>query len=164
MNNDAEPNKGNATPTASDNVNASLKRRYAAERRFRRFGAFAVVLGLIFVAGLFGDIVSKGYTAFQQTYIQLPICFDAKLITGEGPAGCANEPLQLSEEALAFDRLSRANYRKLIRKALRERFPEVSGRLEKRALYRLISPGARFALREMVLEDPSLLGQRIDLW
>jgi phosphate transport system permease protein len=43
-----------------------------------------VVLGLLFVAILFLDIVAKGYTAFQQTYIHVPIHFDAATIDPEG--------------------------------------------------------------------------------
>ena len=56
-------------------VRASLPRRYAAERRFRYAGVTAVILGMLFVVVLFVDIISKGYTAFQQTYIKLPVAF-----------------------------------------------------------------------------------------
>jgi phosphate transport system permease protein len=47
-----------------DIVNAGLKRRYAAERRFRMLGLGAVILGPLFVVLLFADIIGKGYTAF----------------------------------------------------------------------------------------------------
>ncbi|MET0084792.1 MAG: DUF3333 domain-containing protein, partial [Sedimenticola sp.] len=36
-----------------DLVNASLKKRYARERRFRRVGFGAVLMGLLFVSFLF---------------------------------------------------------------------------------------------------------------
>jgi len=143
------PGKAPARRTI-DIVNASLRRRYAAERRFRLLGMGAVTLGLLFVAILFVDIVGKGYTAFQQTYIQLPIRFEPAIID---PAGVR-----------ASDTLARADYRKLVRTALRERFPEVSGRRDKRALYRLISPGAPQQLREMVMADPGLIGTESDVW
>jgi phosphate transport system permease protein len=59
------------TPSSSvEAVRASLKRRYARERRFRLLGLLAVVLGLGFVALLLLSIVSKGWTAFTQTYIR----------------------------------------------------------------------------------------------
>ena len=67
-----------------DIVNASLKRRYAREARFRFIGASAVFLGLLFVVILFGDIVAKGYTAFQQTYIQVPVYFDPEVLDPDG--------------------------------------------------------------------------------
>jgi phosphate transport system permease protein len=43
-------------------------------------------------------------------------------------------------------------------------FPEVSGRSDRRALYSLVSQGADFQLRDRVLEDPSLIGQRVEIW
>jgi phosphate transport system permease protein len=133
-----------------DYVNAGLAKRYAAERRFRWLGVLAVTLGLLFVSLLFADIIVKGYTAFQQTYIQLPIYFDPDTLDPEG----AREPEQLA----------RANYTALIREALREAFPEVSGRREKRALYKLMSPGAYLPLREMIMADPSLIGSTQTIW
>ena len=83
------PGQAPATRRIIDIVNASLKRRYAQERRFRFLGAAAVTLGLLFVAVLFLDIVAKGYTAFQQTYIQVPIDFDAD---DPGPRRRAGSP------------------------------------------------------------------------
>ncbi|MCB2262529.1 MAG: phosphate ABC transporter permease PstA [Candidatus Thiosymbion ectosymbiont of Robbea hypermnestra] len=131
-------------------VNASLKRRHAAERRFRFLGVGAVALGLLFVAILFIDIVGKGYTAFQQTYIRLAIDFDPEIVD---PAGTRER-----------DALSQADYRKLVRDSLRERFPEVRGRRDKRALYKLVSPGAPQQLRKIVLADPGLIGAESEVW
>ncbi|MCG6863435.1 MAG: phosphate ABC transporter permease PstA [Chromatiaceae bacterium] len=133
-----------------DIVNASLKRRYAAEKRFRFLGMGAVVLGLLFVAILFADIIGKGYTAFEQTYIQLPIRFAPEVID---PAGSREQ-----------DTLARADYQKLVRNSLKAQFPEVSGRRDKRALYQLMSPGAPQQLREMVMADPGLIGTTADVW
>jgi phosphate transport system permease protein len=133
-----------------DIVNASLKRRYAKERRFRLVGLSAVVLGLLFVALLFADIVGKGYTAFQQTYIQLPVTFDASVIDPEG----TRNP----------ETLMRANYAALIRKAQREVFPEVTARRDTRALGSMISVGASTHLRDMVLADPDLIGTTKEVW
>ena len=68
-----------ARPRAIEKVNASLGRRYARERRFKAMGLGAVVLGLLFVSALFLDIVSKGYSAFVQTHIQLEVYFDPEV-------------------------------------------------------------------------------------
>ena len=135
---------------AIDTVKASLARRYAAERRFRFLGKAAVALGLLFVVILFVDIVAKGYTAFQQTHIRLPVAFDAEVLD---PAG-AREP----------DTLARADYQKLVRASLSAQFPEVQGRNDKRELYQLLSPGAPKQLRDRVLADPTLIGASHDLW
>ncbi|MGO4842724.1 DUF3333 domain-containing protein, partial [Rhizobiaceae sp. 2RAB30] len=50
-----------------------LKRRYAAERRFRIYGVLAVSVGLLFLAVMLFSIISKGYTAFWQTAVTLPV-------------------------------------------------------------------------------------------
>jgi phosphate transport system permease protein len=133
-----------------DHVNASLPRRYAAERRFRYLGMGAVILGLLFVLILFLDIVGKGYTAFLQTYIRLPVTFSEAVIDPQG----TRDP----------DAIAKANYLKLARDALRERFPEVTARREKRALYSLLSPGVPQQLQEMVMQDPGLIGTTHDVW
>ena len=89
---------------AIDRVNASLKRRYARERRFRRIGLGAVIMGLLFVSLLFVNIIGNGYTAFQQTYIQLNVEFSETL----DPDG-NRDPAVLStanSSALSADRAS----------------------------------------------------------
>ncbi|MCF8016860.1 MAG: phosphate ABC transporter permease PstA [Chromatiaceae bacterium] len=134
-------------------VEASLKRRYATERRFRLFGASAVVLGLSFVLILFVSIVSKGYTAFFQSYVELPVAFDAELIDPSG---------KLAEGGLDEIEIARqlrsVNFLKLARDALRAEFPEVTGRTQRRSLDALLSPGAPLQLRQMVTSDPAVIG------
>ncbi|MEA3275228.1 MAG: phosphate ABC transporter permease PstA [Pseudomonadota bacterium] len=151
MNNQASNASGGAPAKRTiDIVNASLKRRYAAEKRFRFLGVGAVILGLLFVAILFADIIGKGYTAFEQTYIQLPIDFSPEVI----------DPVGSRER----DTLSRANYQKLVRDALKAQFPKVTGRGDTRELYRLMSPGAPQQLRDMVMADTGLIGTTADVW
>ncbi len=125
-------------------VNAGLARRYARERRFRRLGLAAVVVGLSFVALLFVDIISKGATAFQQTYIRLPVTLDAQVIDPQG----SRDPAVLA----------RADYQGLVKAALRDAFPGVEGRTARRELYGLVSPVAPYLLRDQVLANPGLIG------
>jgi len=132
---------------AIDIVNASLKRRYARERRFRRFGLGAVILGLLFVSALFTDIISKGYSAFVQSHVELEVFFDPAVIDPEG---------RRDMEAIA-----RADFRKLAREPLAEIFPDVTSRSDKRALYGMLSSGVPFQLLEMVKKDPNLIGSRL---
>jgi len=140
-------------PTARrtiDIVNASLKRRYAREARFRFMGAAAVFLGLLFVGILFGDIVSKGYTAFAQTYIQVPVYFDPAMLDPDG----SRDPQTLAN----------ADYLGLVKASLRKQFPLVTGRPQQRELYALISAGAPQQLQAMVRQYPSVLGTTRDVW
>jgi phosphate transport system permease protein len=113
-------------------------------------GMGAVVLGLAFVAILFMDIIGKGYTAFQQTYIQLPINVAAEEIDRE----CLRKP----------GIPSCADYQKLIRDSLKERFPEVQGRRDLRELYQLVSPGAPQQLRELIAAHPEKIGTVAEVW
>ncbi len=110
----------------------------------------AVALGLLFVAVLFLDIVAKGYTAFEQTYIQLPIAFDPEVID---PDGSRNS-----------ETLADADYMVLIDNALLARFPEVTERSEQFALSAIVSVGAPYQLQRMVLADPGLIGTTRPVW
>jgi phosphate transport system permease protein len=131
-------------------IQASLKKRYARERRFQFYGKLAVLLGFAFLFILLFDIVSKGTPAFTQKHLQITVNFDADRLGLD--AGASGEDLR------------QANYNAVIKASLREMFPEVSSRGDKRRLYRLVSIGAEYDLRDQVMEDPSLIGQSQDLW
>ena len=131
-------------------VRAGLKRRQAAEKRFRLYGVAAIALGLVFLSVLFVSIVGNGYTAFAQTYIKLPVNFDSAVIDPEG----TRDP----------ETLGGADYAGLVKASLREMFPAVTERGERRALYSIISTGAGFELRDRVLADPALIGTRQEIW
>ena len=130
-------------------IKAGLKKRHSAETRFRILGLAAVLVALAALAGLFSTIIVKGYTAFQQTYITLNVYLDPEILD---PAGTRN-----SED------LRRSNTNSVIKSSLRERFPEVSSRSEKRELYSLISIGASFNLANQLSQNPNLLGQAVDI-
>lgn len=131
-------------------VNAGLARRHAAESRFRWYGLIAISLGLAFVVLMFANIIGKGYPAFWQTYIELPIHFDAAVIDPEGQ----RDPAALGN----------ADYAVLVRASLREMFPQVEGRRDLRELYRLVSSNAPFRLRDAVLDNLELIGTRQSIW
>jgi phosphate transport system permease protein len=127
-----------------DIVQRGLAKRYRAERRFRLYGLTAIVLSLLFLAILFVDIIGKGYSAFRQTYVKLDIYLDPDVIDK--------------------DDLAAADYPGLVKQTLREMFPEVRSRGDKRALYGLVSSGGAFQLQRMVQADPIIIGTTIPLW
>jgi len=152
----------NAAPTANgsgsekgslhttDRARARLRRRHAAETRFKAYGITAIVLGIGFLVLLFTSIISKGWPAFQQTYIALDIHFDPQVMDiGD----------KRDEQTLRG-----ANYLGLVKNALREEFPDVSGRRDQRKLFRIISSGAGFELRDRVLANPGLIGTTHREW
>ena len=136
--------------TSQQKVAAGLRRRYRAELRFRAYGVAAVSLGILFVVFLFYSIISKGYTAFEQTFIRLDVNYAAATIDPEGKRVPAE--------------IAAANYEALVRVALRERFPELSERDDLKKLYGVMSSGAADVVRERVLADPSRIGQSESLW
>lgn len=131
-------------------VKAGLRRRYAAERRFKAYGVAAIGVALLMLAIMFGTIIGNGWSAFRQTYVQMDVLVDAAEIDPDGN----RDPKVLSA----------ANYEKLIKLSLREMFPDVKKRKEKRDLYDLVSSGATFDLREAVMDDPALVGRTVSLW
>ena len=145
----------NETPTSraaasTARAKALLKKRYAAEKRFRFFCLSAVVFGLSALVLLFTDIVSKGYSAFLQTQVRLAVHFDPQVIAPDGNR----------DEAA----LSQADYAALVKEAMRARFPGAEGRKARRDLQELVSDGASYELRDQVLADPSLIGKTETLW
>ncbi|MGB1158822.1 MAG: phosphate ABC transporter permease PstA [Porticoccaceae bacterium] len=131
-------------------IRNSLKRRSRSELRFRWYGRLAILVGLMAVLLLFVDIVGKGHGAFRTTHIQLEIDYDRDLL------GINN----LADKV----ELGMANWDALLKSSLRNQFPEVSSRRDKRKLYGLVSNGAGFDLKDRLLEKPLLLDQRETLW
>ena len=135
--------------SVSDTVAASLKRRYAVERRFRLYGLMGIVFAVSCLAILLFTIVRTALPAFTQTMIQLDVTLYPQEIDPTG----TRDPLALSG----------ADYQKLVRDALDDLFPEVTERRERRELMGLLSPGATYFVRDKVIADPSLIGRRISV-
>ena len=133
---DTRPRRGGGARGA-----ARLRRRYAAERRFRLYGLVAILAAVAMLAVLIGSMALKGYTAFWQTEIALPVHFDAERIE---PSGAGS-------------------YRAVLGRTLEARFPE-AGRSDVRKLMGMMSSGAELTLRRMVREDLSIIGTTRRVW
>ncbi len=127
-----------------------LKRRYAAEARFRAYGLLAILAAIAVLGLLLSSVVMQGYSAFTQTEIALEIHFDPEVIDPEG----SRDP----------DTLAQADYRLLVKRALYELFPGVTKRRDKRRLTGLVSSGAGFTLQNMVMDEPELIGRTQEVW
>ena len=128
-------------------VEAGLARRRRKERMFRATGMLATAVGVIFLGVFFATLIIQGSSAFVQTFIKLDVNLSESVLAPDG------------ELDLAY-----ADFDGLVRDALRSEFPNVSGRGERRELYRLASAGAGYQLRDMVAADPSLVGTEITVW
>jgi len=113
-------------------VARSLKRRHFQEKRFKLMGMTAVAAALIFVGLLFFTILSKGLPAFWQAHI-----FNQRFLAWQTQLGFVN-------------------FNRIILNAIATEIPEAQE--YPRDAMRLVTSGERFALRDMVQEDPSIIG------
>ncbi|WP_105431123.1 phosphate ABC transporter permease PstA [Neorhizobium sp. T6_25] len=124
-----------------------IKGRYAAERRFRAYGIAALSFGIIFLMLLLWSVVSKGYTAFQQTMITMPVEFSQQIIDPQ------------NERATNPQKLMTANYPVVARNALAKLLNvSVDDRVAARAVSQMLSDGVRVQLRDLVVANPAIIG------
>ncbi|MEM9682725.1 MAG: phosphate ABC transporter permease PstA [Pseudomonadota bacterium] len=147
---DASLPRRSPAPSTADKVNAGLKKRYAAEKRFKMYGLASILLAFSFLVILLTSIIGNGYSAFWQTYVALDVTFSQADIDPKGTRDPQN--------------LRRGNYDALVKDALRAQFPDVTSRSDRRQLNRMISVNSPFELRSMVLADPSLIGTTRKVW
>jgi phosphate transport system permease protein len=137
----------NEPKTTRQKLEAGLKRRRRKELVFRGVGMAATAVGIIFLAMFFGSLIQKGSSAFSQTFVQLDIEFSEDILA---PGG-------------ALD-LDYADFDGIARSALRKNFPDANSRTQRRELNRLISVGAGYQIRDMIVANPDLLGSSRSIW
>ena len=131
-----------SNPMAESN-SSFLKGRYSAEKRFKLYGVFAVSLALGAVIFLLFTIFSTGYSAFWRTEFQVEIQFNG-------------DYLGITQES-SDQEVREANFLGLFRKNLAEQNNDVPRR-ELRKLFAMFSESAADDLREMVIQNRSILG------
>jgi phosphate transport system permease protein len=107
----------------------------------------ATTVGVVFLGVFFATLIAQGSSAFRQTFLKLDIELSSDVLA---PGG---------ELDLAY-----ADFDSLVRTALQAELPEVSGRSDRRALYRLVSVGAAYQVRDLVAARPELLGTVQTMW
>jgi len=131
--------------TIGEAMKVSLKSRYAAEKRFQAYGIIAISLGLIFLGLLFYSIISRGYTAFEQSIIDLPVELSSAEFSVDG---------RVTDEAI-----SKANYSKIVREAMVKTLgADLSDRAQVRKVLELVSREASNQVRNFVAENPDAIG------
>mgnify|MGYP001256212723 FL=1 len=128
----------------------NLKSRIAKEKRFKAYGIISITTALTLLTILFVSIFSQGYTAFQETRIQLPVYFDQEIL----------DPNKTND----WNNIKKANFNGLVKQSIRNLFPEVSGRSNKRKLYKIVSSSAEYQIRNIVNNDLSIIGSKQNIW
>ena len=123
-----------------------IKARYRRERMLARSGLAAVVLALLFLAGLLGSVAADGWRGLLAAEINLAINLDPAVIGDKG-------------EADVFA------YEKLVTQSLQSLFPEgASTRRGKKEIKGLASFGASLDLKDMVGRGELVVGDVAEVW
>ena len=133
----------------------SIARRNAAEKRFKLYGAAAVLLGLVLVVALFTSIIRQGASAFFQTMIQLEVDLDASVID---PQNRRTTDAVMSGNVFRWNRLLEASITRTLDIDVN------ADELRATRAMQLLSDASRINLRDVVASDPSLIGTRQAIW
>ena len=172
--NSAIRNSDSNNDGAGHNLDAQLRRnisaRYRQERRFRRAAASAILIGVAFLLWLITVSLLQAAGALWQTHIALDIDFKQAYFAPASDLSndvTGNATSDFTSDAATADltaRIEQAPFARMIKESLRNDFPEVRTRKQKRELYRLVSSGAEFDLRDEVLQRRELIGQTARVW
>ena len=139
------------TQARFEKIAQGLKQRHAASRRLKTYGIMAIVTAISFLVILLTTIISNGYTAIQQTELQISLTIPAeKLQNDEGVI----DPVK----ALNF------NWNGLIKKSFRAEFPDVTAMLDQRALGEILSKNAGYDLRRQIEAQGAIPAGETKLW
>ncbi len=133
---------------------ALVKRRNAAEARFKAYGIGAIILSLATLGFMLFTIFTDGITAFFQAKLSFPLELTAETLD---PDGNRNRDEMASVTTLGYNRvLAEAFQKELTAKGI-----AVAGQSE-RDVADMISKDAAGDLRAMVLANPDVVGTTID--
>ena len=125
-------------------VGLNLHKRSRAEIRFQSLGIISILISLGFLAWLLITIFAGSLGAAKHIEINIPV--------------------NLSADKVDPNNIKDASFGSIIKSGLRSRFPDVKNRKDKKKLYNLISSESTFELRDIILNDPSILGGEQNIW
>ena len=131
-------------------IKKSLMKRHLAESRFMTYGILGIISATVFLIVILSTIFIEGKSAFKSTYIKLDVFFDPSIIDPDGTRD--------------IDEIRFANYRKVIKKSLKNYFPEVIEKEEMKSLTELISSSEEENLMQAVLKNNDLIGANKKVW
>jgi len=131
--------------TSTELVAASLGRRRRKQARLKWIGMGAIAVAFTTLFILVASLVSTGWYAFTQTHLTIEVFVDP--------------------EEIPLDRLPRGGFDDVLAGSLAQMVPgvDMDDRATMRSLEGILSNGAQFALRDLVVADPTLIGQTITM-
>lgn len=143
------PLAGPADLHTSDQARRRRKSRDAAELRFKFVGFLAILVSIAFLVILLGTTIQQAIPAFTYSYLTLEVELPQDKIDPDG----TNDP----------NVIRAASYTGFLRASLQEELPFISGRTDRRLRNGLLSSGSDVILRGDVMNDPSMIGQKLSL-
>ncbi len=128
----------------SKHAGFNLSRRHRAEQRFQWAGRFAILISLAFLVIMLGSIFRDASGVMRQSQIAVAV--------------------DLGPEAIDAADIANISFGKILKSAMRARFPDVMKRKDKKRLYNLVSPEASFEIKRQLTNDPALFGRVQTLW
>ena len=131
---------------------ARTKKRNAAEARFKAYGLTAIVVAMLALLVLLSSVLSNGLSAFQQTFITLPVELTEERVDKRGN----RDPAEMAKTTTI-------GYAPLLRAAIAAEVERqgLTTELSDKALGELISKEAAATLRNRVLANPDLVGETV---
>ena len=140
-----------------DKKDKLIAKRYSKEKRFILFGRLAISLTIIFLSILLGSIVLRGISGFTTTTITFDVNLDKKLI----------DPESTNDKKI----ISSARWRKITRDSIYNVLNEMNlvmngevlSKAEQKSLVRLFSRSSEYQIKDIVMDDLSLIGKTINV-
>ncbi|MEO0909138.1 MAG: DUF3333 domain-containing protein, partial [Pseudomonadota bacterium] len=133
---------GTGIKSGSDEREALIKQRYAAEKRFKYTGLAAVLVSVAFLILLLITVVGSGIPAFTYNYVEIPV--DLTNIDSATP--------------------EQGDYTGPVRAGIGEAMPYLSGRKGRRLARSIISGGAAIEVRNGVIANPDTAGKKSEIY
>jgi len=127
----------------SGDANRRALKRHTRDRNLRYAGLGAIVVALTLLGILVTSLVYSGRHAFTQSVAELEYFIDPAKVTPDDPG--------------------KGGYRSIVKTALLNHYPNVTGRREQRQITKILSGGAKYLLRDHVVANPDTIGKTIRL-
>ena len=124
-----------------------LIKRYKAEKRFQFYGKAAITVALTFLFVFIFQIFSKGYTAFQKTWLYVEVTYDQEMLGVKGKIASVEEI-----EALDFYELATSSLLKLDANVSRG---------NKRDIIKMFAYTFEEEIKDYLLRNPQYLGKNV---
>ena len=146
---DAKPARA-PTDWTTGSMQGRIRRRYAAERRFRFFGLAAIALSVSFLAFLLFTMVANGIGGFVETQIRVPVDFPSSGLALDRTA------LERADDDAAKALMAGADIDGAVGRAAEARYGS-QGAL-------LLSDAAWVRVRDAIAADPQVLSGTREFW